>query len=320
MKTFFKEFLYFNRRERRGILVLVILMLLVFLGGMLYRQWQYSRPLPPDSLQRQAEAMKEYRAFVASVEQLEESLLTARRNSYINRWESRNKESAVLLHPFDPNTADSATLRQLGLPGWMARNVVRYREKGGIFRRPEDFKKIYGLNETEYLRLLPYIRITAEEAVRSETPPLLVPTQPADTLPLSPPKYAAGTVVCLNSADTTELKRIPGIGSTIARMIVGYRRKLGGFYSLEQLGEINLDYRQLQPWFSVETDSIHTLDANRLSVDRLRMHPYINFYQARAIVELRRKMGRLDNLKSLSLLEEFSETDLERLQHYLRFD
>lgn len=70
----------------------------------------------------------------------------------------------------------------------------------------------------------------------------------------------SGTLVDLNRADTTELKKIPGIGSGIARLIIGYRQRLGGFYNITQLQEIHLDTTQLQSWFSIDTRAIHLIN------------------------------------------------------------
>ena len=133
-------------------------------------------------------------------------------------------------------------------------------------------------------------------------------------------KYEAGTLVDLNKADTTELKKIPGIGSGIARMIVHYRNQLGGFYQVEQLREINLDAEQLEAWFTIDEGDIQKIPVNKSSVDRLRRHPYLDFYQAKALVEHRRKHGDLESLKPFVLYEEFTEDDLERISHYLNFD
>lgn len=133
-------------------------------------------------------------------------------------------------------------------------------------------------------------------------------------------KYEAGTLVDLNKADTTELKKIPGIGSAIARMIVAYRNQLGGFYQVAQLREINLDDEQLVSWFFIDEADIRKIPVNKSSVDRLRKHPYINFYQAKALVEHRRKHGDLESLKAFVLYEEFTEEDLERIGHYLSFE
>lgn len=92
-----------------------------------------------------------------------------------------------------------------------------------------------------------------------------------------------GTVISLNQADTTELKKIPGIGSSIARMIVNYRKKLGAFYRIEQLQEIHLKVEKLRPWFSIAPDEIRRINLNKASVERMMHHPYINYYQARVL-------------------------------------
>ena len=132
-------------------------------------------------------------------------------------------------------------------------------------------------------------------------------------------KYEPGTVVDLNKADTTELKKIPGIGTVIANMIVNYRNQLGGFYQVEQLQEINIDASKLLSWFKVDEADIRQIPINHASVDRLRHHPYINFYQAKALVEHRRKHGNLTSLKPFVLYDEFTEEELERISHYLSF-
>lgn len=325
MQNPFKEFFYFSREERRGILVLMTIILLVFLSGHIYVYLRSNRLPSEEEIEQQAAAMAEYESFIASIEKQEEE------QSYRFKHPSpRRPSTAVTLMPFDPNEADSSTLCRLGLPGWMARNVLRYRSKGGRFRKAEDFKKIYGMTEERFQALLPYIRIVPKEKEKEEetetTPkatPLYTPPASGDSTILArsrQEKYPAGTVIDLNRADTTELKKIPGIGSDIARMIVSYRQRLGGFYRIEQLEEIHLDATRLQPWFSIDTSLIRLLNLNRVSIEKLRSHPYINFYQAKAFVEYRKKRGKLQSLKPFTLYEEFSEADLERISHYVCFE
>ena len=133
-------------------------------------------------------------------------------------------------------------------------------------------------------------------------------------------KYPEGTLVDVNSADTTELKKIPGIGSGIAGSIVRYRERLGGFYALSQLEEVKHVTPELLKWFKLDNDSIRKLEINKASLDKLRAHPYLTFYQAKVIVEHRRKKGQIKSLSQLALYEEFTEKDLERLSAYVSFD
>ena len=318
MKNVLKTFFYFTRSERRGILLLCTLILLVSGGTQVYRHWQEKASRP--SAEERAEQLRmqqEEEDFLATIQEEEEK--GRARHRYPEDTGFRPGKPALTPFPFDPNRADSLTLRRLGLPGWMARNIVRYRERGGRFRHPDDFRKIYGLTDEQYAALEPYIRIAPQDTARPAPPRLYTAQTERDTL-ARPYKYPAGTVIELNRTDTTELKKIPGIGSGIARLITGYRQRLGGFYALEQLREIDLDPEPLRPWLRIDTTAIRRLNLNRVSVDRLRRHPYFNFYQARAIVEWRKKHGPLRNLKVFALYEEFTEADFERMRHYVCFE
>jgi competence ComEA-like helix-hairpin-helix protein len=133
-------------------------------------------------------------------------------------------------------------------------------------------------------------------------------------------KYPAGTQLDLNTADTTELKKVPGIGSGIARAIVNYRERLGGFYEVKQLAELKMVTPELLTWFIVSHPQVQKLRLNHDKLDRLRAHPYLNYYQARKIIDERNARGDIKSLSRLSNYKEFTEKDFERLQPYLDFD
>lgn len=310
MQNSLKDFFYFSRGERRGILTLIVVIGGVLLSGYLISVCQQRGSIRPMDMAEEASVRHEYEEFMASLEKKEQP----RKRQYA--YNERKKENTPIVPaPFNPNTADSIAFRHLGLPAWMTKNILRYRSKGGKFRKAEDFKKIYGMTEEQYSALSPYIYIAPEDTVHN-TPQLYT----SQSEPIENIKYASGSVVELNLADTTELKKIPGIGSGIARLIVGYRERLGGFYRIEQLKDIHLDYRQLQKWFSVQPANIRRINLNRAGVNRLRSHPYINFYQAKALVEYRKRKGPLTSLKPFFLYEEFTEADLERINQYVCFE
>lgn len=137
-------------------------------------------------------------------------------------------------------------------------------------------------------------------------------------------KLKLGEKIDLNNADSTLLCKIPGIGSAYAKRIVSYRNLLGGYHRSEQLQEVYGMYVELYekiiPYFTISADSLRTIPVNSVSLDKLKAHPYINFYQAKAIVEIRKKKGKLEAWDELKLLEEFTEEDKVRLLPYLDFN
>ena len=302
-----KDFFYYSKSERRVILVLLavaVLALSFYVGS---RYWQDTSVSPLVSDNENADS---FRIRIREREEVRSFSRNFKKQEVYNTQE-------IVLTDFNPNTADSVTLRSLGLSAFVVRNILRYREKGGVFRTPEALAKIYGLSSEQYLSLRPYIVIPAS-SVSSSADTIYKPISQEKTAVSS--KYPQGTVLDLNVADTAELKRIPGIGSVLARRIVSYRQRLGGFSRVEQLQEIEHVDTVVNKWFRVNGDSLRMLKVNHAGLDELRSHPYMNFYKAKAILEYRRKRGKIKGLSRLSLFEEFSEKDLERLSPYLSFD
>ena len=125
--------------------------------------------------------------------------------------------------------------------------------------------------------------------------------------------------IAINNADTTELMKIPGIGSYYARTIIRYRDKLGGFASAEQLEEIDGFPEAAISFIQIDAEHIHRLNINKLTLNQLRNHPYINFYQAKEICDYRRQRGPIKSLEELKLLKDFPPDEIERLQPYVCF-
>lgn len=231
---------------------------------------------------------------------------------------------AICMQQFDPNTADSSTLVHLGLKPWQASNMLKYRAKGGRYRKTEDLKRLYGMTDSMYLALLPYVVIDT-----------LAIDQWRDSVRMaadSVPRYVShkrDTILNLRTADTTELKMIKGIGSYRAKQIIRYRERLGGFVSVEQLREVKALQPLLTDSLSADTllahfflDSVHIvpLRVNSMHVERLQRHPYLSFEQARAIYELRRRKIQLKHLDQLRTLDCLTEQDIQRLRPYLSFE
>mgnify|MGYP005606694855 FL=1 len=302
-----KDFFYYSKSERRAVFALSFLIVCLLVAILLAPEKETVIVEEPLAENVRTETDKvEADSFQRVVEHRE-------KKAVIKKTEAPSRK--VVLAPFDPNFADSIELLDLGLSPYVARNVLRYREKGGRFRTPESFARIYGLTEDQFETLRPYIRISESFRQKTDTSTYVR----RDTFAVVY-KYPKGTLVDVGVADTTELKKIPGIGSGISKAIVGYRNRLGGFYSLEQLREVRFVTPEMMEWFKLDSISIRPLPVNRAGLDRLRNHPYLNFYQAKVILEHRKKHGEIKSLSQLSLYEEFTEKDLKRLSAYFSFD
>lgn len=293
-----RDWFTFSRQDRRAILLLSALIVIVLLLLCIKPIWQHE---------------KLYDAYTPDT--LLQSLGDA---------PSEKSSVCISFHSFNPNTADSLELLSVGLPSYVVRNILRYRKAGGIFRKPEDLARIYGLHDTIFARIKPYITISTDEYLKTE-PSHLITTH--DTIRREHPyadymraKYKPGKFVDLNTADTTELMKIPGIGPVRAQRIVEYRHKLGGYHSIAQVHEAYDLPEHLGDWVHISSPTIKKLHVNKESLSQLRNHPYLTFYQAKAIIELRKREGNIRSMRQLLFLDEFTDVDIARLSPYLSFE
>ncbi len=266
-----------------------------------------------------------------------------------------SKEEGMVheLFPFDPNTASAEDFERLGLESWQARSIIRFREKGGIFSRPSDFARVYGITKRTYEVLLPFIQIAddykpaadfygkegygrsgrrytpyynnREERYRRYAQDNTSPSEgkaegKTGTKVYSyPHKLRANEHIEINGADTTLLMKIPGIGSYYASRIVRYRERLGGFASAQQLEEIDGLPESAIAYIKIDYQQIHKMNLNKLTLNQLKKHPYLNFYQAKEICDYRRLKGPLHSIEDLKLLKDFPPDEIDRLKPYICF-
>lgn len=300
-----RQFFYIHRSDRRVIVALlcaaaIVLIAIVFTGG--------ERTVATDSKNDTTGQQKNYPQN--------------RRRYHESPIDEGTPIRETRLFAFDPNTADSTELLQLGLQRWQVRNIYRYRRAGGIYRRPQDFARLYGLTAGQYRKLEPYIRISPDyqpaSSLYHSADSHRTSSATRDTLRF-PVKLEPGQHVVLNTADTAQLRRVPGIGVYFANEIANHGRFLGGYVSIDQLDEIPDFPREAKQYFIISNPSPRRLNLNRLSLNELKRHPYINYYQARAIVDFRRLHGRIESLQQLSLSKDFPPEAIQRLEPYVEY-
>lgn len=297
-----KDFLYFNRRQRRGVLVLLSLILMISVGVKTLKVALKSSYTDKPSSSVEAK-FKAFKARQKTPDPTQVNVFKAK--------ELKIKAS------FDPNTGSQSELIELGLPKHLVQNILHYREAGGRFRSKADLKKLYTMTPELFDLLESFINIKPSKSqLKSPRQPSIqtkykkFPTQQ---------KYTAGTVLPLNSCDTTELQKVPGIGSYTAQKISKYRNRLGGFYSTNQLLEIGIDAKIVE-WFSVDSTRVNKIALNDSSFQALVRHPYLSYEQVKSIFNFKRKQGKIKSIKQLQLLEAFDANSIERITPYLSFN
>ncbi|GAB4496076.1 MAG: hypothetical protein OHK0019_27060 [Saprospiraceae bacterium] len=220
---------------------------------------------------------------------------------------------------FDPNTASEADLLRLGLPKWTVKSILNYRAKGGIFRKKEDLKKIYMLDEEDYTRLEPYISLGQTAAAEEPQRPV---TYSEGNLTTAVPKLSVKGPLDINRASLEDWQRLPGIGEKRARQLVNLRESLGGFLSVEQVAETNglpdSVFQKIRPMLTLNFPEVRKLNLNAASFEDLEKHPYISAKQAKLIVAYRDQHGAFVSVDDLLKIATFSDKKwLEKVRPYL---
>lgn len=248
--------------------------------------------------------------------QMGEESISSMKYPYLNKRDTPqyNIPHEVKLMPFDPNTADEMTLLSLGLDRNIVKNVLKYRSAGGKFYKKEDFKKLYGLSEIDFLRLENYIQISDSQKNTNYN------FGKSSNLAAS---KAQPEVIDLNSATKDDLLRLRGIGSTFAARILEQREKLGGFATLEQLKDVyglpDSTYHSITPFLKLLTPIYRKLSVNKVNIETAS-HPYLNRRQIEVIVRYRLNHGNFKSIDDLRKTGVFTEATLDKLKLYLIFD
>ena len=315
--SWLRELAYIHKSDRRVLLTLltvaIVALLIVTLTGKMPQQPMADAA---DSLRLQSlqsgQALRQGRTSANYVDRQQPAIV-------YRQSDERHAE----LFDFDPNTADITDLLRLGLQPWQVKNIYKYRAHGGIYRKKSDFARLYGLTAKQYRELEPYIHISADylpaTTLLNDNEATAEEQQEQPQLSTSRHKLAAGETIDLNSADTTALMTVPGIGSYFARRIADYRQRLGGYVNLAQLDEISDFPAEAKAFFTITQPQPRRLNINRLTLNELKRHPYINYYQARAIVDYRRTQGAIGDIADLHLLPDFPPEAIERLRPYLSY-
>lgn len=275
-----KSFLRFNRAERYGALALGTFLVLLLAVRVALPYFVHPPEINKAELALLNEKYAKWKAENATVD---------KDGSY---WRRAEPAVEVVLAPFDPNTIDSMGIRRLGLPGYVARSWINWRDNyGKVFYSAEEVSEIRALKEADFERIKPFIRISA---VRPERKPWGSRFE----------KYVPPAFVDITTADTTLLDRaIPGVGPYIARRIIEKRDALGGYLSIDQVLEglrlPDSTAQNLRTKLRIFPEKVRKLSLNKASFEQLKKHPYVGEKMAKNILDFREALGKYESVEQL---------------------
>ena len=229
-----------------------------------------------------------------------------------------SSEKQISLFYFDPNSLPAEGWKKLGLHEKTIHTIQNYLAKGGHFYKPEDLEKVYGLYKDQYERLVPFVRIKTS-AEKSQNNYGLKDRNESKYTVLD--KSPHNTAIDINIADTNVFISLPGIGSKLASRIVNFRDKLGGFYSVDQVGETyglpDSTFIKIKPRLLLQSRELKKININNATKDEMKTHPYIRWNLANAIIEYRNQHGQFSSLEDLKKITLITEEVYVKILPYL---
>lgn len=288
---FFKQYFVFSRSERKGIYALLVC---ITLWLVVPRLWSIA--FPPEPLKFSIITLPEENRAILPDEVVPGDVNTVPERLFL----------------FDPNTADSATLTALGFSPRTARSIINYRAKGGRFREAEDLYRIYNTDSSFISRIIPYARIEADA----------YPARQQYKTQYPPSERKAFAPVEINTADSASLVKLYGIGPKMASKIIDHRTRSGGFFTVEQLIEIyGIDeglLEELKGKIYADASMVRYININTITFEELKLHPYLRYKTANAIINYRKQHGPFKAVEDLKKIVILPDSTYQKLLPYIR--
>lgn len=276
-----KDYFQFNKKERNGILLLSFILFFLILF------YQFSYLLKTET----KTDFSDFEKILSELEYANDSLQLKENNS---------------LFRFNPNTLNDDGWLALGLSQGKLKVLRNYQQSGGYFKQKEDLQRCYAFGDAFYNTIKEYVSIPKPKTTEPKTQKPITLTQ----------------IIELNQADSLALISVKGIGPFYAKQILKYRNELGGFINYEQFTEIwgleKLDIEKFMQQTILDTLYIRKFNVNAIELEQLKMHPYLNYKQAKMIVNYREQHGHFKQIKDIQKIRPISPEIFRKIAPYLQ--
>lgn len=127
----------------------------------------------------------------------------------------------------------------------------------------------------------------------------------------------------INRADSIQLLPLPGIGPVFAGRIIKYRKLLGGFITVDQLGEVygmpEETLERIRSRVFIDSSAIRKIRIDSATFGELLRHPYLEYEQVKDLVEYRDFKGDIGSVAELRSNHILPDSIINKLNGYFDY-
>ena len=283
----FKSLFAFDTRQRRGIFILILLLVIVLAV-------RFYINIDHDETPLEYSINEEYQQKVDS----------------IKRSRAAKRDT---IYPFNPNYITDYRGYKLGLSLEELDRLSRFRESGKFINSPAEFQEVTQVSTQWLDSISPYFKFPAWVNNRNlnnyKTIDANKPSKPRD----------------LNKATADQLKEVYGIGPALSKRIIEERSRLGGFVDMQQVRAIygltdSTTTRIKEKFYISKNSNVKLIALNQASKDELLSIPYFNDYLVNELIKQRTLRDGFNSWDEVMLTSRFPEEKLPLIQLYLTLD
>ena len=320
MKRKITEYFYFTKSERNGTIILFLVLFLLLLFPSILPFFENEEKTDFSAFKNEmAETINE------AVEIPEAKPIS----------ENEAKKETAYLFDFDPNLASEEELNLLGFDKKTAKTLIKFRSAGKRFEQPEDLKSVYGLKNSLFEKLQPFIKIS--EKPKKEFTNIKKPKP----IEIAPDLFNFDP----NVADEEELSYL-GLSQKVVQTVINYRNKGATFRKADDFAKIyglsSEQFEKLRPYIQIKnntptkrpqvqvseqasvetppkkTNKDFTIDINTATVEDWQELSGIGPYYSKKIVNFRDKLGGFHSVDQVSETYRLPDSTFQKIRPFLK--
>lgn len=294
--NYIKSLFHFSKDQRKGILLLFIIIIGLQLGSYFLDFSNVDENTPE-----------------------KQNWLSLQSN--IDSLKSEKPQTTYKIYPFNPNFITDFKGHKLGMSVEQIDRLLAFRKQGKFANSPEEFQKVTGISDSLLNAISPYFKFPYWVNKKNSNQ-----NGSNGWVDYSKDKYEKKekkiVVIDINTATKEDLMKVYGIGEAISDRILKQKEVFGQFVSMEQMNDVwGLSpevIEKLNQSFKVVNPKPKKININNASIKELGQFPYFKYPISKNIVTYRSMNGDL-KIEDLTNIKAFPVDKIKIIALYLEF-